>query len=94
MAERTSVRPLVRYWYKDGADTGDNRFTTLTSGRVIETGPGVDIIGFAQFPANTNVGSFEEPEPFRQRVETLSQYAHWKPDEPAAKPPAEVPADG
>jgi len=94
MVERTSVRPLVRYWYKENADTGDNRFTTLTSGRVIETGPGVDIIGFAQFPANVTVGSFEDVDSFEQRVETLRQYVHWKPDEPAAAPAEEVAADG
>lgn len=82
MASRTSVRPLVRYWWKDGADTGDKKFTTLTSGRVIENGDGVDVIGFAQFPPNTTVGSFEDADDFEARVEVLASYVHWKDGEP------------
>lgn len=79
--ERITPRVLVRIELSETpARKPQTRYEAQTPEGTIHGGNNYskDIIGFAEFPANTRLSPREEFGDFREQIELNAKYVHWK----------------
>lgn len=81
--ERVTPRVLVRIdLEKTPARKPQTRFEAQTPNGTIHGGNNYEktVVGFAELPANTKLSRRDSAEEFRNDIESVAQYVHWKPN--------------
>lgn len=80
------IRAMVRREYTTESDAASTRppvFDTVTAGASVSVGATESvqqvILGYAEVPPRSRIGRYQEFEPFRETIEQLAHYVHWRP---------------